>query len=390
MYLNDFLESVTHKYLGDKEQWNDISTSLRESVFASRVINRAGPEEMEGDLCEWKLQYAYADNFRVISPYSELESKRVDTITHGRAPWSCFDCNYNFSILEDKFRTTKVRLIDGLLELEHGLANSYVTGMEKQMLGNGPTTLPSAAAPIQPFSLLWWIQPYNGVTTYPAFNDPLGTGAAQTGGITLSVGPNSQSNGFLGMDPPGYSSVGTGGVFSSTVPGWRNRCGIYTSISPSDAIDTMLECIRKTQFKPLKAYPELTPGDRPDWEILTTYSVEKELQRLLQSGNDRLQQDVAQYKGRVVINGVPIQEVPAWSNQELGIAQTSGPIVGVNWKTWKYFFRSGLRMQRMPLIVHPTMPYVRVRLMVDSGQVVCLNRRSNWRIDSTIARIEYD
>lgn len=385
--IDDFLESVMHKYY-DRVNYKDLSTSLRASVFAKFIIDRAGrgsDDEMEGDLVHWKLMYSFADTFRLIAPYSELETKRVDTITHGQMFWSMNETNYNFCVTEDQFRTNKVKLIDAVDEREHGMYNSYVLGMEKLLLGTGPTSIPTAGEPTAPASLLWWLQPYNGNAAYPAYN-----ANGSSAPTTLSVGPGAKSSGFVGMDPPGFSTIGTGGVFRSTVPGWRNRAGIYTAVTPDDFVDTMIECTEKCQFTPLRTYAELAPGQDPDWMYLTTYSRIKEVRRILQSGNDNIAQDLGSFKGRVVLHGVPFQEVPIWSNSELGLAQTSGPVLGINWKTWKYFYKSGMRMQKMPLIIHPTMPDVRVRRMLDSGQIVCLDCRSNFRMDSTVTVTEFD
>jgi hypothetical protein len=370
--IDDFVESVLHKYV--KTDWKDISIPLRKCVFADRIFNRVKADEMEGDEVHWKLQFANPGNFRLIAPYSELETKRVDMLTHGQMFWSMNETNYNYCILEPEFRTTKVRIIDALDVAEHGMWNDYFLGVEKLMMGPGPTTIATAGQPTPPASLLWWLQPYNSALSP----------------ITLSVGTDAVSSGFVGMDPPGFSSVGTGGVFSSIVPGWRNRAGIYTSVTPTDMVDTMIECIDKCAFTPVKNYPELAPGEKPDWEILTTYSRIKATRRILQSGNDNINGDLSTHKGTVMVNGVTMREVPIWSNQELGLALTTGTILGVNWSTWKYYFKSGFRQQKMPPIIHPTMPDVRIRRMLDSGQIVCFDRRANWRLDCTVPVVEFD
>jgi hypothetical protein len=386
--IDDYLERVTHKYF-DRVNYNDLSVSLRESVFAKCILGRAahpGDNEMEGDLVHWKLMFAQPQNFKLTAPYAELETKRVDMMTHGQMFWSMNETNYNFCVLEDDFSTTKVRLYDAIEQREHAMYDDYIEGMEKLMFGPGPTSVPVANQPTPPASLLWWLQPYNGNASYPAYN-----ASGSTAPETLSIGPDAKSSGFVGMDPPGFSSVGTGGVFRSTLPSWRNRAGIYTNVTPTDFVDTLIECTEKCRFRPLKSYAQLTPDEDPDFAYLTTYSRIKAVRRnILQPGNDNIAQDIGEYKGQVILRGIPFQEVPAWSDQTLGIALTTGTVLGVNWKTWKYFYKSGLRMQKMPLIVHPTMPDVRVRRMVDSGQIVCLDCRSNFRLDCTAAVTEFN
>jgi len=364
--VDDFVEAVLHKYV--KPDWKDISMPLQKYWFAERLFSKAKADEMEGDLLTWKLQIANPGNFKVTGLYADDTTSRVNLLTHGSMNWSVNTTNYTYDITEAIFRTSKVQILNYLDVQEHAMYNDYFKGMELLMMGTGPTS--PTQAPRPPASLLWWIQPYNGNAS-----------SLSTVFGTLTVGGT--SSGFLGMDPTGFEAVGTGGILSATYSGWRNRCGVYTAFSELDAIDTIVECMDKCGFTPAHSYSELAPGSKPQWELLTTYSRLKEARKLAQSSNDNMGSELAKYKGAVLLRGVPMVWIPAWSNQDFGLAQTNGPVVGVNWATFKYYFASGLRQAKRAPYQDKDKHNVRWRVMDDSGQIVCFDRRQNFIVTST-------
>ena len=160
--IDDFVESVLHKY--EKMRWQDISMNLQEYYFASRLFDKAGPAEAEGDLLEWKLQVDNNDNFHFTGLYADAVTSRKDLLTHGRIGWSINTTNYTYDILEKVFRTSPVKIIEYMDVLEHSMNNDYFKGMELAMFGAGPTSPTQSEPP--PCSLLWWIQPYNTASGY--------------------------------------------------------------------------------------------------------------------------------------------------------------------------------------------------------------------------------
>jgi hypothetical protein len=110
--------------------------------------------------------------------------------------------------------------------------------------------------------------------------------------------------------------------------------------------------------------------------------------RLLQLGNDNIGDDMAARSGTVFVRGVPMTWVPAWTNSGSVNARTDGIILGVNWATFKAYYAAGRQMRKRKAFQHPEMSNVRVRCMDDSVQMVCFNRRGNFRGYSTIAVTE--
>jgi len=365
--VDDFVEAVLKKYI--KPDWKDISMPLQKFWFAERLFSKAAADEMEGPQVEWKLQINNPENFKVTGLYADDTTSRVNLLTHGNMKWSQNTTNYTYDITEQVFRSGKTQILNYLDVQEHAMYNDYFKGMELLMMGGGPTS--PTQAPTPPSSLLWWIQPY----------------VSGTSPTTLTVGGT--SNNFGGMDPTGFSAVGTGGISCTTYSGWRNRCGVYSVFEQDDAIDTIVECMDKCQFMPAHAYSELVPG-KPQWELLTTYSRLKLGRRLAQTGNDDLGSDVAKYKDTVLIRGTPLVWIPAWSNQTFGAARTDGVVLGVNWSTFKYYFAAGLRQVKRPAYQDKDKHNVRWRVMDDSGQIVCFDRRQNFNVTCTATVTEQD
>lgn len=365
--IDDFLESVTHKY--ERMAWKDISMNLQEYYFASRLFDKAGPAEEEGDLLEWKLQVDNNDNFHFTGLYADAVTSRKNLITHGQIGWSINTTNYTYDILEKVFRTNAVKIIEYIDTLEHSMNNDYFKGMELAMMGAGPTSPTQKEPP--PCSLLWWIQPYNTASGKP-------NNAAE---YQL---PTGTTNGFYGMNPVGFDSVGTGKIDRKLYSMWRNRIGVYTEPTEDDLIDTLIECLDKCNFKPADQYAELSPGSRPRYEMLSTYSRVKALRRLLAAGNDSIKGDLAMWKANVpMVRGVPVHWVPAWSNSDFGLQRTDGLFLGVDWSSFKYAHASGLRMVKRPPRPDAIKPNVRWREQDDSGQLYCLDCRRNFAVTCT-------
>ena len=377
--VDDFLESVKHKYVLKK--WKDISMNLQEYLFASRLFSKAGPDEMEGDLVTWRLQVAYNDTFTFTGLYADDVTKRQDLLTHGSMSWSMNTSNYTYDTKEKVFRTGPVEIIDYMLTLEHSMYNSYFSGMEKAMFGPGPTSPTQSKPP--PTSLLWWIQPYSTSTT-----SPTGGNGANTGNYVLPTGATS---GFWGMDPYGFSGVGTGGISRVSYSGWRNRVGQYTTFSEDDAVDTIIECMDKCGFKNAHKYPDLANSERPKYELLTTYATVKKARKLLQIGNDNIRNALDTWKiDAPMVRSAPMIWVPAWSNQEFGVPRTDGIVLGVDWSTFHYYSAAGLRQVRNAVYQDKDKHSVRWQTMDDSGQLVCYDCRRNFAVNSTATVTEQD
>lgn len=341
--IDDFAHSFHQNFPEGK--WQDISLPLQKYYFASRLFDQAKKAEMVGQMCKWKLEVRHADNFQVVGLYHKDSSSRVNVLDEGEMKWGMTTTNYHYDIDEEVFSQGARPIVNYLTLQEGGMMKSFFEGMEDLMFGDGPTS--PTQSPFPPTSLLWWIT-------------------------------ESATEGFNGTEPSGFESVGVGGVSTDDYEQWKNRTYAYTDISRNDFVEKTINSMDMCTFTPPIARPDIAPS-RPNWELLTTHSRVAEARKLLQLGNDNIGNDLAARSDTVYIRGVPMVWVPAWTNSSSVNARTDGIVLGVNWSTFKWYYRSGRSQRKRKAFQHPEMSNVRIRSMDDAGQIVCFNRRANFR-----------
>ncbi len=361
--IDDFVAGIHQKFTGeDRLAAQDISLPLQEYKYASRLFTgNLRKDMMSTSQCKWKVKTATNDNFQVVGLYHRDSSTRVNVLNEGELKWGLTTNNYHYDIDEEIFQTGGRQIYDYLESLESDLMTSFYTGMEDLMFGSGPAS--STVSPFPPVSLLWWIT---------ATND----------GIT----ENNSTEGFNGYEPVGWTDVG--GIDPATFEQWRNRTFPYTSVDRDDFVEKTINSMDLCQFMPPVQRPDIVDQKRHDWELLTTHSVLAASRRLLQLGNDNIGDDMAAHSGTVYIRGVPLNWIPAWTNAASSNARTDGIILGVNWASFRCYYAAGRMMRKRKAFQHPDMSNVRVRAMDDSLQLVCFNRRSNFRGYSTVTVTE--
>ena len=351
--LQDFINAYQQRYVMGK--WQDISMPLQKYYFASRLFDPMKKAEMTGALVKWKLEVRYADNFQHVGLYHRDSSNRVTVLDEGQMRWAMTTTNYHYDLDEEVFGQGCPQIVDYIKLREDGMMKSFFAGMENDMFGTGPTS--PVQQPNTPSSLLWWL------------------------------GQNA-SEGFNGTEPTGFESVGVGGILTSVYDQWKNRTFSYAQVSLGDLIKKTVRAMDLCEFTPPLPRPDIAPS-RPDWELLTTYSRVEEARDILQMGNDLTKNELAAPIS-ANIRGVPMVHVPAWSSSVSQNARTDGIILGVNWPTFKWYYQTGRNMRKRKAFQHPEMSMVRVRCMDDSGQIVCFNRRANFRgyCTSTVTEVQ--
>jgi hypothetical protein len=363
--IDDFVNSIHQKFAGeDRLAAQDLSLPLQDYKYASRLFSgNLKKDTMSTSECKWKVKVNTNDNFQTVGLYHRDSSTRVNTLDQGEMKWALTTNNYHYDIDEDIFRTGGRQIYDYIEDLERDLMTSFYTGMEDLVFGPGPTG--PTQSPFSVASLLWWIT------------------ATQD-----SVSENNATKGFNGFEPVGWQNNGIGGISCRDYPQWRNRTFPYTQISRSDFVEEVITSMDLCSFTPPVQRPDIVDQKRMDWELLTTYSVLSRVRQLLQLGNDNIGEDVAKYSGNVYVRGVPLNWVPAWTNAASVNQRNDGVILGVNWSTFRAYYAAGRQMRKRKAFQHPEMSNVRVRCMDDSVQMVCFNRRANFRGYSTQAVTE--
>lgn len=354
--IDDFVASIHDKFAGeDHLAAQDISLPLQEYKYASRLFdNSLKKDTMSTSQCKFKLKVRTNDNFQVVGLYHRDSSNRVNVLDEGSMKWGLTTNNYHYDIDEEIFRTGGRQIYDYLADMERDLMTSFYTGMEDLMFGPGPGD--PLQNPFPPVSLLWWIT---------ATDD--------------STSENNADVGFNGAEPVGWGSSGVGGVSTTTYDQWKNRTFPYTVVDRADFVEKTINSMDLCEFKPPVERPDIVSQGKPNFELLTTHSVLAQGRQLLQLGNDNIRDDLAAHSGSVYIRGVPMDWIPAWTNSSSENARTDGIILGVNWKTFKAYRAAGRVMRKRKAFQHPEMSNVRVRCMDDSVQIVCFNRRANFR-----------
>ena len=358
--IDDFVNSIHQKFAGeDRLAAQDISLPLQEYKYASRLFSgNLKKDTMSTSQCKWKVKVDTNDNFQVVGLYHRDSSDRVNTLSEGELKWGLTTNNYHYDIDEEIFQTGGRQIYDYLEGMEQDLMTSFYKGMEDLMFGPGPSS--PTQTPFSPVSLLWWITSTSDSTT-----------------------ENNATEGFTGAEPLGWGNNGVGGISTTDYPNWKNRAFPYEIVSRDDFVEKTINSMDLCQFSPPVERPDIVDQKRHDWELLTTHSVLASGRRLLQLGNDNIGDDMAARSGTVFVRGVPLNWVPAWTNASSVNARTDGIILGVNWATFKCYYAAGRQMRKRKAFQHKDMSNVRVRCMDDAVQMVCFNRRGNFRGYST-------
>ena len=352
--IDDFVAGIHQKFAGEERlAAQDISLPLQEYKYASRLFSgNLKKDTMSTSQCKWKVKVDTNDNFQVVGLYHRDSSSRVNVLSEGELKWGLTTNNYHYDIDEEIFQTGGRQIYDYIESLESDLLTSFYTGMEDLMFGAGPSS--STQSPFPPVSLLWWITDTDD-----------------------SVTEGNAEEGFNGDAPVGWADVG--GINPATYSQWKNRTFPYVTVDRADFVEKTINSMDLCQFMPPVQRPDIVDQKRHDWELLTTHSRLAEARQLLQLGNDNIGDDMAAHSGTVYIRGVPLNWVPAWTNSASANARTDGVILGVNWATFKAYYAAGRQMRKRKAFQHPEMSNVRVRCMDDSVQIVCFNRRGNFR-----------
>ena len=354
--FDDFVASYLQDYVMGR--WQDISAPLQKYYFASRLFDPIKKREMSTSRAKWKLKVGNNNNFKVVGLYHRDKSDRVNVLTEGDMRWGMTTTNYHYDIDEETFKAGATAIVDYFDLQEEGLMQDFFAGMETLMFGPGPAT--PTVKPFPPVSLLHWIT-----------------------STSDSVTENNAEEGFNGREPVGWGSSGIGGIDASKYDQWRNRTFPYTQVSRQDFVEKVINSMDLCTFDPPVERHNIVPEGNPQWELLTTHSRVAKSRKLLQLGNDNIGDDMAAHSGKVMIRGVPMTWVPAWTNEASENKRDDGIILGVDWNTFECFYEKGRSQRKRRPFQHRDMSNVRVRCMDDALQLVCYNRRANFRGWST-------
>jgi hypothetical protein len=176
---------------------------------------------------------------------------------------------------------------------------------------------------------------------------------------------------FNGGNPTGFTS-GAASISSTTYPKWKNWTFGYTAVTPDDVVVKIKRSLYETKFTAPNPHPELGYGSA-QYQIFTTYDVREPLERLAESRNDNLGNDVAKYINNVLVGGVPVEAVHYLDSND----GTADPIYGINWRAIRPFVKRGanMRQTKKKAPLQHTVRQIHYDTWMNFG---CYNRRALW------------
>jgi hypothetical protein len=256
----------------------------------------------------------------------------------GVVNWVKATVNWSYDIDESLFQSDRETIVDALLVREHACHNDWIELMEE-----GLWDAPSGSTDNRPMGIPFWMQKDASTTPEGAFN---------------------------GGNPSGWSS-GAGGIDSTTHTRWKNWAFGYSAVTPDDMVRKVKKALYSTAFKAPHPHPELGFG-KSDFHIFSTYAVREPMERLAESRNDNLGNDVAKYINSVTVGGVPLEAV-----HYLDANDSSDPLYGVNWGALRPFVKKGVNFRRT--LKDDPLTHTVKQVHYDTWfNWICYNRRRLW------------
>lgn len=318
-------------------QWMDLSMEYPQYI-ASRVISRYKNIERGGPDLRFKLQTKNTGMARHSGLFAQDVTGVEDLTTEGVVNWCKVTGNWSYDIDEPLFQSDRETIVDTLAVREHSCYNDLAKLNEEDLWGS-----PTSSSDNRPSGIPFWIQKDASTTPAGAFN---------------------------GGNPSGWTG-GAAGISSTTVPAWKNWTFGYSAVTPDDVVAKVKKSLYKTNFEAPHPHPELGFG-KADFQIFTVYTVREAMERLAETRNDNLGNDVAKYINNVLIGGVPVDAV-----HYLDANDISEPLYGVNWRVLRPFVKKGVNMRRT--VKDSPRQHTVKEVHYDTWyNWICVNRRELW------------
>lgn len=334
--LADFVATTISNF--KRAKWTDISMEHQEYVTANLIDDKKVFEAGGPDI-RFDVQVRNLDTARNTGLYAQDVTATGDVMVQGVVDWSLQTVNYVYDLAEDIFQTDRETIIRHLLVKEHTAMNSMAELDEVNFW-----TLPAGTSDKRPKGLPYWI--VKDATTTP-------------------------DGGFNGGNPTGFTS-GAANISSSTYNRWRNWTFGYTNVTSDDFVRKVKKSLVFTKFIAPHPHPELGYG-KVMREIYTTYRTMEPLERLAETRNDNLGNDVAKYMNNIVIGGVPVK-----MSFYLEANDTSDPAYGIDWSKFRPYVKKGWNMLRHPPKEAARQHTVREVHIDNAMNYICYDRRALW------------
>lgn len=341
------LNTLVQKTVVQEKKWTDLSLvdGQQHLTVADRFLSMADEPVQSGPTQTWTLQTANTGTAKWDELFGQDTTARDNIATLAEQQWALATGNYIFDLREKWFQSDSKKVIcDHLAMLMHSARTKGLILFE-EALWSSPAS--SSERPRKMSGFPFWL------TT-------------------------SATEGFTGGDPTGFSS-GAGNVTVASVPGWRPWSGTYPEVSNDGLFSRMRNACRKTYFEAPDPYPQATPK-KPNWMFYTDSVTLELVERELHSWNDNIR-DPAKFYNMGQFNSIPFKWVPLFEKSDSAAYDTTSPVYGINWATFKFEFMEGKALN-----------FHKAERAMNSGHNVmqsnwdascnlkCLDRRANFHI----------
>lgn len=348
-YQADDVTDVITVTLRDLERlkWADVVLDLQRHVALPIVMKKHRVEIGSGYGHQFNVRLFSNNAARNVKLNEEDNPTTADLFKTGTVPWRHSETHWAIEDRIVKMNKSPARLVDLLKAARF----DAMTDMAELMEQNFWTAPSSSSDTLKPYGAPYWIVKNN-------------------------------TTGFNGGLPTGFTDVG--GLSPATYTRWKNYTAQYTNVTKVDLVRKLRTAMTKTHFVAPVDFPSSTgqksggaPGNEAQnrFGLFAGYDVIQPLEELLEAQNDNLGNDVASRDGKVLIRRIPIQYTPYLDDND-----TTDPIYGFDWDSFKCAFLSGEYMNEGPVMVHPKSHRTKVQYIDCSYNFICRNRRQNFVI----------
>lgn len=291
-----------------KDKWKDISLDRQHHIVTQNFLSNGKFSSKGGQYLQEQLQVRNTGTYEHTGWYAPAKTKVVDLTETAQVPWCMARVSYAYSIYEDVWQQGPQQILRYISVRKHSMYNDLIDGMETDAFG-GPTS--PTEKPRRPWGLTHWFQ------------------RAASGQKTF---------GHHGQNPSGFTDMA--GLDATVHSNWRNGTFEYATFGQLDFYSKLSEAIIKCHFRAPRSYAELD-GGKAQYALYTTYPVLEQFHLAQTASNDNLQMDIGKYRSTPLFRGIPIEWVPAITNEGSAVRDTTNPIYGVDKSSWHMFFREG-------------------------------------------------
>ena len=295
------LTKATLPELG-KGKWTDIVTDLQEYIALPNILRKDRVVFKTGDEIKFNVLVARAANARNVGLYEEDNTNVSDGLEQATLPWRHSVNSWAYDRREVTMNDSiDQQIVDILRERKTMMMLDLAELMENNWFGKPATS----ADKDTPHGLYYWVVKAN--TT--------------VGGA------------FQGGRPSGFTDVAGLDPNVAKYTRWKNWGFSYTNISKEDFFRKLRKARTYCKFKSPTPQPNYSQGDKRQY--LTNYAVIGLAEEYLEDRNDNLGNDLAAKDGQVTLGRRPLTWAPKLD------ADTTNPIYGINWGTWRITFLRG-------------------------------------------------